>query len=52
MLESGLKDRITSHGHAYNTQRWSFIVLGFAAGGLGFVISWLDLGFPARKFGV
>ena len=38
---------ITNHGHAYNTQRLSFIALGFAAGGLGFVISGLDLGFPA-----
>ena len=47
MHERGVKDRIINHGHAYNTQRLSFIALGFAAGGLGFVISGLDLGFPA-----
>ena len=47
MHERCVKDRNTNHGHAYNKQQLSFIALGFAAGGLGFVISGLDLGFPA-----
>ena len=51
MHERGVKDRITSHGHAYNTQRLSFIALGFAAGGLGFVISGLGLGFEPENLG-
>ena len=45
MHERGVKDRITDQGHAYNTQQLSLIALGFAAGGLGFVISGLGLGF-------